>query len=219
MEAWLLLAFGYAVVEFIDKTSNSGARFSSMEHRKQEAELERVRKAFGFTGGNASDFMFRHRIAAARVNAWTQNHGNTFQVRLKTDYRIEMRDNAMLSERDFRVLIGLYSMIGPKSFAKVGWPMIQARAAGHMRPEDPSKYVGPVYSRGQIERACTELLDRKFIASVTYNRGERFWSHRMSQEELAEAVTTKKTIMIQARRARAELNAKTSAAISHASLP
>jgi hypothetical protein len=219
MEQWLTQAFHHAVVEFIDSTSDSKIYFPGMKNKEQEAELARVAKVIGFNSGSPRAFIEGHQAATSKINMWKVGHGSTFNVRLKTSYYFEMRDASMLSERDFRVLVGLYSMVGPKSFAKVGWPMIQARAAGHMRPSDGPGFLGPVYSRGQIERACAELLDRKFIASVTYNRGERFWSHRLSADELAAAVTSKKTTMIKARQARAELNAKTSTAISQTSLP
>ena len=215
-EQWLPRIFHYGVVDFIKRTEEGGNDFGLLPHKRQTRAFERAKVAIGFSGGAIEHFVKEHRQAEILLQS---SSIKTFSVRLKTPWYFETRDEGMLSEREFRVLIGIYSVIGPKPFAKIGWPMIQARAAGHLSVADPTKYQGPVYSRGQIERACAELLDRKFVASVTYNRGERFWTHRMSSEELADAVTAKKTSLIKARHARAALNGKLSAAIALAKQP
>lgn len=219
MDVWLRRAVVYGVVQFIESTSEPSTDFWRMSRRQQERALHGAQKVIGITLRDVDYYRAAHRKAVNAVAFWKSTHGSTFTVRLKSEYIREVIDEAMLTEREFRVLIGLYSMIGPKSFAKVGWPMIQARAAGHMRPADAGKYLGPVYSRGQIERACAVLLDRKFVASFTYNYGERFWSHRLLADELAAAVKAKKTQMILARQARSERNTRVSTEITERTRP
>lgn len=212
MERWLMGAFCFGVIEFINTTEKRD--FSQLSARERTRCLQRAQDVIGFSSNrSASDYLMMHRLVINKVAMLSEK---TFTVRLKTKYYIEMANESMLSERNFRVLVGLYSLIGPKLFGKAGWPMIQARAAGHLSVSTAKSYLGPIYSRWQIEQAVSELLDRRFLVSVTYNRGERFWSHRLGADELAAAVTSKKTRMVLARHERMALNAKVSLAITNA---
>lgn len=209
MELWMPKAFACGVVHFINSMPNTSCAFETMNEDEREAAVAKAREVIGFSGGGIHKIIADNNAARAVVDKWQAKYGSSFPVRLKTTYYYEMRDDRMLSEREFRVLLGLYSVIGAKSFTKIGWPMIQARAAGFMSPAQLNRKQGPVYSRGQIERACAKLLDRKFVTSLTYNRGERFWTNRMTPEELSSAIIAKKTALIKARQARAELSLRT----------
>lgn len=200
--------FRYGVVDFLKKTEPEFLQKSAEEN---ERCFNRARNLIGFKNGTVSDFVTVHREAERGILSFPEK---TFSVRFKTNYLFEIRNESMLTEREFRVLAGIYSVIGSKEFAKIGWPMIQARASGHLSVGNPKRYLGPVYSRSQIEKAIKELLDRKFVSSFTYNKGERFWSHRLLPPELASAVATAKTWAIRAHEERAALNAKMSTAIA-----
>jgi hypothetical protein len=128
----------------------------------------------------------------------------------------ECRDDDEPTERELRVLLGIFSAIGAKSYIKVGWQSIRCRAAGWLTtpPADMADLpCGPIYSRGQIERTLAELLVRNLIIGATYRRGERYWSNRLTRDELWQAVQNRKLHRAQIRAERATHNAEQSAAI------
>lgn len=189
-------AFSYAVVEFIDKTREPGApRFRDLPASDRDEQVEKARNVMRFTGGNAGWFLKHHKSSSDQAERWVSRMGPTCSVRLRNDLFFGARKEKEPTERELRILLGIYSVIGAKPYAKVGWPMIQARAAGAMRPPAdgiPEEYRGPLYSRGQIDRTCAELIARGLVVQFTFNKGERFWSNKLSRSELAEKIEHRK---------------------------
>jgi hypothetical protein len=155
-------------------------------------------------------------VLAEEIAEYWANRGRNLRgsprVRLSSKLFFEIRDCQMLTETQARVLLGLYSIIGAKAYAKAGWRLIQARAAGLTSPipdsHEGDQGHGPIYTRRRIDLACDELLRRKFVSGFTYNCGERFWSHRISTEAIAKAVAAAKIRRHDTDTSRAEANAK-----------
>lgn len=189
-------AFALGVVNFIDKSRNKpGLDFLDSDGLEQEAALKAARSVIKFSGGGVSSIAENARRAETKISQWTAKFGPTAQVRIRTDLLLgALHEDGDFTEREFRVLLGLYSAIGAKDFAKVTWHAVRDRASGWIRSSSllagPDR--GPAYSRGQIDRALAELIARKCVSSATYNRGERFWSNSLSPDELWARVCQRK---------------------------
>jgi hypothetical protein len=215
----------YGTIFFLDKTANS-----ENWRRNQTTRADALKKAqnvIGFTGGNIDLFIQDASEVKNFAIMWRQAGRKTCDVRVRKDLMFGTRDDQELSERECRVLLGLYSAIGAKPYVKVGWLSIQCRAAGWLTtppttpsaddgfppPKVPDIPCGPIYSRGQVERTLSELLARNLVACVTYRHGERYWSNRSTREELWKAVENRKLHRAQVRAERAAHDAKVSEAI------
>lgn len=210
LEEWMMRAFRYAVVHFINQTKTDEETFVE--------SLERARKMIQFKGGLAGEFQDCYFECIRNIAEWTNAHGKTFPTRIPTDWIIDTRNTEMLSEIQLRLLLGINSLIGMKKYVKAGYPMLQARAAGWLRPLTASelcmtKHIGSIYSRGQIDRACRELVARGFIKTFTFNRGERWWTNKMTAEELAMAIAQLKLWRHVKVTSQSELNSRVSAEI------
>lgn len=221
---WWQLGLAYGVVHFLNATrepktppfESTGPKGTTAKRR--ESELDRARAVIGFDGGSAHYFLELYIRASERERAWTSAHGSSFPVRIGRALLFEAVEKQALTEAQIRIFLGLGSLIGLKDYAKAGWPMIQARAAGWLRPltEDEKKGpdVGILYSRGQIDRACKELISRGLVSEFTYNGGERWWSHKLKPDELAEKIANRKTWRLNRIADQARRNADVSARIN-----
>ncbi len=193
--------WGYGVVKFIIATHQDVEDAHSLRYhvaKIKEDAMNLARGVIGFDGGDLGAYLGGYdRIEMCR-NRWESTVGPTCWARLRRDLYFDARDGDP-TEEEMRVLIGLYSMIGDKAYAKVGWPMIQARAAGGMKPgfSRADGLCGPLYNRSKIDRRCAELITRGLVHSFTFNRGERFWSHRLTAIEIAAAVGQRKAKRIE----------------------
>lgn len=119
-------------------------------------------------------------------------------VRLRTDLFLKTfapkpTDNA-ISFREFRVVCAVYGGIGSKPFAKLCHQQLIRYAAGYPQPgifeSIRSRGLGKdtILSRKQIRLSLDRLEANRFFAKYTFLRGECFYSHRLSKEELQKAV-------------------------------
>lgn len=189
------LFFAHALVNFIDKTRFEGSpTYSEMTFEKRESAIEKSQGVIGFSGGNEQAISANNERACKHVSVWVGRYGKTCSVRIRTDLIFAARDGDM-TEREARVLFGLYSAIGDKPYVKATWQAIQHRAAGWVRPFEENvkdDYRGPIYSRHQIDRTLIELMDRGLVSGATYNRGERYWSHSLDEDGLWKQIATRK---------------------------
>lgn len=177
--------FGWGVVHYLDK--KFGESWRNQSAKKQEEAISQARVAMNFARGSASDYVGRFTVAQRFSDEWQRSHGQkTAFVRFRTaDLYFHVRDQEIFSERDWRVLAGVYSALGDKRTVTIGWERIQFRAAGWLtRPKLGATACGPLYPRGQIDRSLRELLDRRYLFGLTYRHGERWWSNRLKHEEL-----------------------------------
>ena len=189
-------ALGYGVAHMLDVREKSEDnepdwvipwRESGDEEQAYAYACEKI----GFRGGKPSWAIESHDLVAGFEEQWKSEGRTTYPVRLRTDIFNDTRDKSTLSERDFRVLCAVYSAIGKKNlFKELGWQRIQWRAAGWLsKPPPRARHCGPLYPRGQIERSLSKLLDRNLVQGVTYRRGQRFWTHKLSRDGLWKAVS------------------------------
>lgn len=120
--------------------------------------------------------------------------GRTFHPSVDLELLFETRDDKGLTEHQMRVHIALLSALGAKPFVRAGWPVLQFRAAGHLR--NPGSIVKPL-SRGQIERALRILVSRNLWRCYSYGRGHagvRYWTNKrdVTLEKLVQLVETNK---------------------------
>jgi hypothetical protein len=213
----LTRAIRYGVVSFLDKTDEDGD-WRETEATRDDA-LKKAQNVIGFDWGNIDRMIEGHEGAEEFVYVWRQSHRKTCDVRVRNDLMFGARDDGEPTERELRILTGIFSAIGDKPCVKICWQSIQCRAAGWLTtpPADTQGLpVGPIYSRGQIERTIAELVARNLVACVTYRRGERFWSHRLTRDELWKAVQDRKLQRARVRAERAAHDAVASAAIKQA---
>jgi hypothetical protein len=200
-------AFSYAVAHYLDKTQ--GRDWRTVENRAQA--IDAARDVMGFDYGDAEQIIAAHESASLFLADWEALGRTTYGVRMRTDIFLSAHaagEERTLSERDFRVLAAVYSAIGAKPVAKIGWQGIQRRAAG-LLSELVGVAAGPRYPRHQIEYTLKRLVDRRFVYVATYNRGERWWSHRLDHEGIWAQIEKRKT----AHRERARADAMHSARI------
>ncbi len=204
--------FAYGVVSFLDKTEEGWRRTFAT----REDGMKKAQKVIKFSGGDIGKLMAFHSAGENFTNVWERAGRKTCEVRMRKDLYFSARDQNEPSERELRVLLGIYSAIGAKSYVKIGWQSIQCRTAGWLTtppPKTPDLPCGPMYSRRQIDYTIAGLLVSKLVASVTYRRGERYWSHRLSADELLQAVINRKQYRQRVRAERAARDAQASAAI------
>lgn len=191
----LSLAFGYGACHMLDKSAGR-------EWRKTKASREKAlgdaRSAVKFSGGDPERLLAAANDAEHRYSQWLSSGRKTAWVRLRTDIYFSIRDKKSLSERELRILCAVYSAIGDKAAVVVGWRRIQWRAAGWLSLPVDGQPCGPLYPRHQIDRTCAKLKRRGLLFSVTYNRGERYWSHRLNNQQIWDFVKARKMHSIQA---------------------
>lgn len=209
-------ALSYGIVNFLDKTRDEGKpAFYNMDSDEKEKAHAKSRSVIGFSGGGAEDTHKESLAADGRRQFWTGRNGSTCEVRFRTDLLFESA-RGDISEREARVLLGLYSAIGDKPYVKATWQAIQHRAAGWVRPiarSARSNECGPKYSRHQIDRTLLELMERGLVVGATYNRGERFWTNKLTVDELWKHISARKIKQRSAGSSFQKLNAERSKAL------
>jgi len=117
------------------------------------------------------------------------------EVRIAKDLVFETRDNRGMSYREFSVLAALYSSIGAKKYpVRITRDRIQCRQLGYKSPaimqvELPKRTDGAKpLSLHQINYTLNALHERRFFARARANERQTFYSHRMTQEQLEEAL-------------------------------
>ena len=161
--------------------------------QSRAAAYAKAQPVIGFKGGDPESANQVHKSVSDFEREWKSTGRKTCWIRLRTDIHFDVRDNQVLSERDWRVLCAVFSAIGDKPMVRIGWKGVQSRAAGWLTPPSANaRPCGPTYPRGQIERSLSKLIERGFVFAATYKHGERFWSHRLDHEELWAEVKSRK---------------------------
>jgi hypothetical protein len=138
--------------------------------------------------------------AQQRTEALVQRFGASPMVSLRTSLVFDSRDGNgrfALPEREFRVLMALYSYIGQKPFSQVATSKLEERAAGcktrAMFEALKGDEWGPSYSPKEIRSAVERLhVDGEgWFSRVTWRRSRTYYSHRLQREQLIEKVAEK----------------------------
>ena len=205
--------FGYGVTYYL---LGEHGTVGALRSNRSEVE-EEARRVIGFHGGSLNAWIDDHgAIVKWEAQFAETTGGKTFHPRISTNLYFEARNGDGLTERDFKVHVALLSALGSKGYVRLGWKPIQYRAAGYLKR--PPEGVA-VYSRGQIERSLRELVARGLWVCYSYGRGknagERYWSNRLTLEQLVAAVCAAKQ---KQQDAYATMQAK-AVGLTHAHLP
>jgi hypothetical protein len=108
-----------------------------------------------------------------------------------------------LSLREFSVLCAVYAGIGSKPYAKLTHMRIRRLASGCPERDD-KRYLSMAcdpssgYITARMVRTTLDVLEANgFFAKFTYNRGECFYSHKLTRAKLEEMVEKRKLRKLQ----------------------
>ena len=133
-------------------------------------------------------------------NQFHTRHGNDVLVRIKKGLVFEARDNEGISYRELSILCAVYSCIGANEKpVRITKATIQGRMLGYksakvMTAEIKSRKdtAQPLTPR-QIGYTLDSLDERKFFARARPNERQTYFSHRLTKEELNDALFNRKT--------------------------
>jgi hypothetical protein len=152
------------------------------------------------TLGSPQFSLSRHAALSDFCDTFQQRHGADAVVRLKKDLVFEARDGGGITPRELYVLAAIYSVIGRKQGpVLITQDRVRCRALGYktktvMAAELPRRKDGAQpLSNWRLRSLLDRLQARKFFARVTYGRRLSFYSHRMREGELRQAVIEMKT--------------------------
>jgi hypothetical protein len=175
-------------------------------HQQTVAGAQQLRIIIGNVGGIVAS----HERLAHFLGEFERKHGPDAQVRLATDLVFEARDGKGISYWELAVLAAVYSKIGAaKGPVRITREEIWRRALGFK-----SKGVFSVEMRRrkacitsrQARSTIERLHDRGFFARLTYARRQTYYSHRLTPDQLADAIVTMKLRRQRARQARMGAN-------------
>jgi hypothetical protein len=135
----------------------------------------------------------------AFVKAFEKKHPGHVLVRFKEHWAFEVRDNNMLTAREFGILCGMYSVLGDKDFARITRDRLIRRALGY---KDEAVFKAERWNRDdhevpmqlwELQRSLDKLDERKFFARARPNRRQTFYALSLSKEQLMERLVVHKT--------------------------
>lgn len=160
--------------------------------------------------GNIHGMVAGHACLTGFRRDFERKHGTDAQVRLATNLVFEARDGKGMSYQELAVLAAIYSKIGAaRGPVRIIREEVWRRALGFK-----SKRVFSVEMRDcqaritqrQVRSIIERLHDRRFFARLTYARRQTYYSHRLTADQLAEAVFVQKLRPELARQARIRAN-------------
>jgi len=133
-------------------------------------------------------------------NQFQTKHGNDVLVRIKKGLVFEARDDEGISYRELSILCAVYSCIGANEKpVRITKATIQNRMLGYksakvMTAEIQSRTdtAKPLTPR-QIGYTLDSLDERKFFARARPNERQTYYSHRLTKDELSDALFERKT--------------------------
>jgi hypothetical protein len=160
--------------------------------------------------GNIRGVIASHERLAHFMREFERKHGADAKVRLATKFVFEARDNKGMSYRELAVLASIYSKIGAaKGPVRITREEIWRRALGFKSKRVFSVEMRdrqPRITQRQVRSIIERLHDRRFFARLTYARRQTYYSHRLTANQLADAVCAQKLQPELARQARIRAN-------------
>jgi hypothetical protein len=153
------------------------------------------------TIGSVAGTLRRYHALVAHEAQWVAKYGKVPSARLATTTVFELRDGGQISWREFRVLVGLYSVIGAKTFPVViPLIMIEPRHCGftNQATMEAAKKAGDCpepLTMKQLRGTVQKLWELKWFARVTPDPHGRatYYSNRMTDDEMRERIFTRRT--------------------------
>jgi hypothetical protein len=160
--------------------------------------------------GNIHGVLASHERLSHFIREFERKHGADAQVRLETKLVFEARDNKGLSYPELTVLAAIYGKIGvAKGPVRITREEIWRRALGFKSKRVFSAEIGdlqPLVTKRQVRSMIERLHDARFFARLTYARRQSYYSHRLTADQLADAVVIQKLQRERARQARIRAN-------------
>ena len=157
-------------------------------------------EAIGVTFGNIGYSVESWNAVSNFKRNFEAKHGRDVEVRIAKTLAFEVRDKAGMSYREFAALSAIYSCVGAKEYpVRVTRDRIQCRMLGYktadiMRAEISNRTDGATpLSLRQINYTLDKLHERQFFARARANERQTFYSHRLSQAALEDALITGKS--------------------------
>ena len=146
------------------------------------------------TLGSISATVEGHRVLLRHLSAFEQRFGRDVLVRLATAFVFDARDGRGLSYLELAVLAAIYSKIGAADRpVRITREEIWRRAHGY---KSKNAFLNidrlPWFSARKTRSVIERLRERGFFAHVTYGRRQTYYSHRLSLDELINAVAKEK---------------------------
>jgi hypothetical protein len=156
---------------------------------------------------NVTGMLAEHARLSQFIKEFERRHGTDAQVRIRTDWLFEVRDNKGMSYPELAVLAAIYSKIGAaRGPVRILRDEIRIRAHGFKSHRvfgaEMNRGREPFLTPRQVRSIIERLHARKFFARVTYARCQTYYSHRLSTRELADHIFTAKIQPSLARQAR-----------------
>src|SRR5438477_10361142 len=160
--------------------------------------------------GSVRTLTGRHKRLKRHVLDFERQHGSDAQVRLATNFVFEARDESGISFAEIAVLSGIYSKVGAaKTPVRITRQEIRRRAHGckskkvfHVQRSSRGVFLSERQTRSIIDR----LHERGFFARITFARRQTYYSHRLTADQLAEAIFQLKTRGAKTRHTRIQAN-------------
>jgi hypothetical protein len=157
-------------------------------------------REIGIKAGNIGSSLKNWREVTEFRDRFQSQHGRDAEVRARKDLVFEVRDNQGMSYREFAVYCALLSCIGAKEHpVRVIRKQIQCRMLGYKSPSIMGTEIArrkdgamPLTPR-QINYTLDKLYERKFFVRARPNRRQTYYSVRLTQEQLENALVELKT--------------------------
>jgi hypothetical protein len=153
-------------------------------------------RVLGFVKNRLSSNVEEYDGCLKHIVPWRKRNGNDPIARIKRDLLLGCLKNSGISMREFRILAGIYSVIGRKSHACIGLRLIRARAHGCKTPGIMEKESIPeILTPKQARLTVQRLHELGWFARVTPDPHGRktYYSHRLTRDQLREIIFTKLT--------------------------
>lgn len=130
--------------------------------------------------------------AETYINEYESEYGKDAYIRVRIDIFNMLRSGTM-PERKFRILVGLYSVIGNKKYSAVTYEQIKYRSMGYksrsvFESEVKAASRKPLYSERQIGLTIGQLEIEGWFTSFRPNNRKKYYSIRLSLEALAKVL-------------------------------
>jgi len=158
-------------------------------------------ETLGITIGSIGATVTSYHDSEKFHSEWVKRNGPDPMVRFNKAECFAVRDQRSLSLREFRVLAGIYSVLGRAMYRAITARMIRVRSLGFKSEaveaaEFATMRVLPEsLTDKQLRLTITSLHETRWFARVTPTRHGRvtYYSNRMTEEALVERIFKKKT--------------------------
>lgn len=193
---------GHSIIEF--GLSNNALSHDDVDRfarglsisRPDEEVMAELRRRLKFTGGSMRGLVTEW----MRCDRFLSDYKKTFPssvglVRIRADLCWDAKNDAGLTERQFRVLAAVYSVLGNKPFSQVTREQIIYRAAGCVSRKVFEGWASrsEPYTEKEIRTTIATLEAKHLFRTCVFRRRQKFFTNRLSEADLYAQVIQFKT--------------------------